>query len=426
MAKRTKKPNQPFSPWSALILLGSLILGGFLLLRQPSQQISINEVNNQEGSIVLALSPAALELAPNTESTLTLSIDTKGSRVSGVAVELDFEPNNLQVLEVNQGSFLANTLSSPKITGGQVAFTFAAPPDSGGIEGTGTLATIKIKSSAESARLSFTTQTQAYAVEHPTNWLKSASDANITVNSALPSASPSILPSPDPSSPADSADPADSANPITYNKTSLKLGGDPTCTNLSLAWDKVSNAPGYHVDISESANFTNYKSSGKLASSKSTHTFTGLTHNTRYYARITLADIPGFPQFSQAFEANTKNCSSNNTSGTSSTPTPDPTNAPAPTPSPTPSPSPTPKSLVQKIISGFSKSPSPKPSPSLQPAPSLAPPASPSPFDGSLNDIFTETPLNSIADSSEPGLLQKILLGWSAIFQRLFGNLAGN
>lgn len=174
-----------------LFLMSLVIVGGGMwyiikITNAPiPQSISINEVSlvgEASGTATLTLSPGAISTAPNTESTLTLSINTGVSRVTGAQVEIIYEPSKIGTPVVTLGSFLPNVFVSPKIENGKIIFTLAAPPSSGGIIGSGTLATIKIKPTVVgTSSLSFGESNAVFAVGGQTNVLKLASDATITI-----------------------------------------------------------------------------------------------------------------------------------------------------------------------------------------------------------------------------------------------------
>ncbi len=358
-------------------LLGSsfifaVIIGIGYSSYQPTSPIHINEVRYETGSVDLSFSPTTLELDPNTTQDLTLTINANNSLVNAVVVELEYDPATLTVNSITQGDFLSNTLSSGTIADGKLRFTYAAPPDSGGIDGFGTLAIISITSSNVDSILSFNTQTQAVVAESNSNALHTATDSFITITSVN-----------------------DSIND--YPTTSLTLAANPTCTNISLSWDPIKNAPGYYLDLSTTDNFTNFNSSNRLSGSTIRHTFTNLSDNTHYYARITLASIPNFPQFSSIFQVNTKDCSIADNNNQNNTPTPIPTSTPIITPTPSSTPLPTQTSLIDTTPQ------------SNQPN-----------FTGTLNDIFdSKSQDQDVPPTNNPGFFQRIFLGWRAIFNRL-------
>lgn len=79
--------------------------------------------------------------------------------------------------------------------------------------------------------------------------------------------------------------------------TISSFAGTPSCGQIKYTWGAISGATGYYVDISQDVNFSQFISSGRLSPSTTTFTFTGLENGKSYYARITLTDIPNFPQY---------------------------------------------------------------------------------------------------------------------------------
>lgn len=165
------------------VVLFSLLLGTYSLFRspRPGSPLPMVEDNTPASVVDLTFTPPVLTVPPNSEQSLTLLIDGGVNHVSGVQVELEYDPAALQVTYVTQGDFLVDSLVAPKIQNGLVSFTFVAPPDSGGITGSGTLATLDIVSGTKDTRLSFTPQTQAYVTEQVADALHTTGDAVITI-----------------------------------------------------------------------------------------------------------------------------------------------------------------------------------------------------------------------------------------------------
>ncbi|MBT7912361.1 hypothetical protein HN588_00470 [Candidatus Bathyarchaeota archaeon] len=182
-------------------LVFALVFGIGYISYRPAIIPRIAQVSHPTGTVKLTLSPSTLNTNPNSTQVITLTADSGGSNVSAIQAELEYDPTTLTVNSVTQGDFLANSLSTAKIENGRVKFAYAAPPDSGGINGSGTLATISITTSSTNSRLSFTTETQAATTQSKTNALLSAIDANIVVDpespdSPIPSSSPTPQSSP--------------------------------------------------------------------------------------------------------------------------------------------------------------------------------------------------------------------------------------
>ncbi len=197
-AKQSKLP--------VIILLTLLIVGLGLYgysLTPKSAPIAINQISNSTGEVSLALSPSSVTGSLNAESTLTLSATTDSVKLMVLTVELSYDPSKISTPTITQGSFLGNTLASPKVENGKITFTYAATPESGGSTGTGEVAIIKFKPTANgSSALTFKEGTLATAVKGteriPGNSIKSAVDAVVTVGSTKSSDATTPTPTPTP------------------------------------------------------------------------------------------------------------------------------------------------------------------------------------------------------------------------------------
>src|SRR3989344_2150429 len=209
----------PLITLNSILLLAVIGLGVWYYSSTKGTLPQIAQVSHQAGSVNLKLEPATVTVAVNTETTINMTINTTTAKVSAAAVELAYNPAKLQVTSVTAGDFLTIVLVQSTIANGKINFTLAAPPDSGGKQGSGTLATIKVKPlTTGSSTLTFTGNTQVAVIGSNTNELKSAADATISTPGASPSPSPtpSLSPSPSPSpslSPSPSPSPAPSASP---------------------------------------------------------------------------------------------------------------------------------------------------------------------------------------------------------------------
>lgn len=181
-----KKPSS--TNYSKLIISVLVVfLLGTLLWKYASPTptpIGINEIANvSTGIIDLSLSPATLSIAPGAEQSIDLKIVAGTTKVTAAEIILAYDPAIIGTPTVTQGSFLSNTLSSPKVEGGKITFTYAAAPDDGGKSGSGTLATIKIKPvSVGDATIAFAEGTAAVAVDHTDNVIKSANGTQVKVS----------------------------------------------------------------------------------------------------------------------------------------------------------------------------------------------------------------------------------------------------
>lgn len=172
------------------LVFAILIIGGaFYFVRarvlRPAP-LQIAEVGNTPtGTVSLSLSPSQLNLNPGQETDLALDIDTGGSKVAAVQVELSYDPASLSITSVTPSDFLTVSLLKPKIQSDLVTFVLAAAPESGGKSGSGRLATLKVRSvTAGTSTLNFTGGTMVAAVESTSNALNQASGATVISGTA--------------------------------------------------------------------------------------------------------------------------------------------------------------------------------------------------------------------------------------------------
>lgn len=193
--RKTKKKSLPKSRLPIFLGILAILFVGYYTYRTVfrPQPIDINQVTGGSGSVTLALTPANSTQNANTTRELTLTINAGSGHVSGAQVEITFDSTKCVTPVVSQGSFLTGTPLVPaSVANGKISFTYIAPPASGGVTGSGTLATITTGPKNATCRLTFTSNTEVYVTENATNSLASASDATIN----LPGASVTPTPSP--------------------------------------------------------------------------------------------------------------------------------------------------------------------------------------------------------------------------------------
>lgn len=160
---------------SILIVLFTLFsiigLSSYYSSVEPAQ---VAVVETPQGHINLSLFTPYSYLVPQQSNDLVLTIHSDG-HATGISAEFSYDREQLQVLSVTQGDFFANTLSAAKIANGKVTFTYVVPPDSGGKQGEGTVATIKVKptTTTPSVTWTMTDNTLATATEDTGNSIKS-------------------------------------------------------------------------------------------------------------------------------------------------------------------------------------------------------------------------------------------------------------
>lgn len=199
MAKRKTKKSK-LRRWLTLLLpaaLGILAYLGYFYFLKP-EEVPIYQATGS-GAVNLTLEPASSSLAANTTTALELKIDTGGAKVTAVKVELAYLPGKcVTPVTVAKGDFLTVVLQRPQVNNNKISFVYAAPPASGGKDGSGTLATITTGPTSGTCLLSFLAGTQVAAVGFTGNALDTASDAAIQLLGASPNPSPSPAVSPSP------------------------------------------------------------------------------------------------------------------------------------------------------------------------------------------------------------------------------------
>ncbi len=380
---------------------------------RPATTPRVAVVTGGSGTVVLSLSgPASVNAGDGAD--LAVTADAGGSHVSAIQSELTYS-DACGVPSVTQGTFLPNTLAGASVTGGKITFTYAAPPSSGGVTGSGTLATIHVAPTGN-CTLSFTSGTQAAVTESNANALKSASDATVTIASAStpasasPSESPSAPPSEAPSAPPSvppSTPPTPASAPSAPTFQQSCQNGNP---NLSFTWTGDAGSGGYTVGIATSnSHGTYYTKPVSQGQSTDLTNFVGqsgdvsgkvftFSLNTAYYAWVS----NGKNSADSTFTVKDCNAAASASSTPAPTATPKPTATPTQRPTAKPSPTPTATSAPQPTVtSGVVITPAPTP--------------------GSLlNDIFGGSlPATDSGTSAAPNLFQKIYLGWQAIFTQI-------
>ncbi len=94
---------------------------------------------------ILTLSPASTQVAPNTASSVNVMIDTGENVVSGVQLELSYDPVMLTDVKVAPGTFFTNPLAiinRTDATIGRVTYALVVSKASLAQKGVGTVATI--------------------------------------------------------------------------------------------------------------------------------------------------------------------------------------------------------------------------------------------------------------------------------------------
>jgi hypothetical protein len=375
---------------SIIMVIGSL---AFIKTKRSFAPIDINQVGVTSGVVDLTLTPATSQVEPGGELILTLTANPGTYQVGDITVELTYDQTKVGTPILTQGSYLADKMGTPSVAGGKINFEYVAPT-SGLATGSGTVATIKLfPQGSGSTAIAFTDKTEVVVVDPatnstvPSNMLKSAGSATITIGTAAASASPSTTP-------------ARPAKPTGLRHNCFDGGN-----KITLRWDAVSGVDSYKLRLDQKDG-TGDKSIDGL---KVTEGETAIIPDQKYSWWVH-SSKDGVD--SEEAKIDEIICAKSATSTTTVS-----------TPSPTPTP--TPKSTVKPTIK---TTPKPSVKSSAKPSPSTAstitasiiPIESPRSI-GSLNDIFKDADAleTTTKSTTKPGFFQMLGIGWQAIFQQL-------
>ncbi len=257
-AKKTIKKTTSNLFTNAIAILAVITVGVVAWYFLPrGKKVDINYIGNASGVVDLSLSPATLELTPNQEATIAINMSSGSSKITATTIELIYDSSKIGTPVVTLGDFLPIKLVSVTTTNDKITFTVGAELDSGGSEGSGILATIKITPTIEgTSSISFANSSEAYVVGLTTNAIKSATGTAISVTTPMasvtpsadpttgtsPSPSPSLSPSPSPSAPS-------AVRPA--KPTGLRSNCYDGGNKITLRWDGVSNVDSYKVRMDQ-------------------------------------------------------------------------------------------------------------------------------------------------------------------------------
>jgi len=94
-------------------------------------------------------------LAPRSFSEVEVKIDTGTNRVTGVQLELAYDPEILTNVDITPGTFFENPVTLIKdinTEDGRISFALAVSPAQGGIYGAGTVAVLTFRTASDSGQ----------------------------------------------------------------------------------------------------------------------------------------------------------------------------------------------------------------------------------------------------------------------------------
>ncbi len=173
-----------FSGRTLLLIAGLIAITGLLifLALQPPQLNKTTTVTPTKAPVAfttLALQP----ISSGSAKQIAVTIDTHQNNVTGVQLEIAYDPTVLSTIAIVPGDFLPNAFSLIKnidTTNGRISYALAIPPTSSAKTGSGTVAIISYSilptASASSTTLSFLPKTQVSQLGTIESVLKSTSN----------------------------------------------------------------------------------------------------------------------------------------------------------------------------------------------------------------------------------------------------------
>ena len=260
MKRKKKTPSQ--SRIFLLILCLALAAGLIYFVRTffvtTPPQVAV--VGSPTGSVSLDLVTDTTNLALNQEASFTLSYNSLSEHLTGIQAEITYDPTRLSISNFSPSSSFPSVLQTAKVENGKISFAYGVPLESGGLTGSGTVATFKAKAlKVGSADLTFSSNTLTTTTEKTDNTLKSVSGSTLTITdpsgaSSAPSSSPtqSLSPSANPSSsPRASRSPSPSPSPSNQSVIkpaspgNLRYNCYDNGNKITLRWDEVSGVGEY-------------------------------------------------------------------------------------------------------------------------------------------------------------------------------------
>lgn len=218
-------PNQPAprtpSAWRRRtpvlsFVISVLLIGGLATaMTLASQKQDIRQQATYTGP-TLSMNPSTATKNVDETFPVGLVLQTGDETVSAAEIHVSFNPQVLEAVSVQAGSYLPVVLVQGSITNGQANITLGSEPTDPK-QGTGIMATITFRAkSAGTSALAYTNATKVASIGKTTNTLSGSTGATITTSaSTVPTATPvpgtTLTPTPSPTPAPDPAtdNPAD-------------------------------------------------------------------------------------------------------------------------------------------------------------------------------------------------------------------------
>jgi len=145
-------PRKTLALISGLVLVTVILFIIALRTGQQAQQQPANQPPPQQtqptadvAHTVLTMSPNPLDVAPGTEGTISVDVDTADNPVTAVQLELMYDPTMLTNVVVTPGPLFKGSvvlINKNNPTTGKYTYAFGIQPSQQTVKGTGTVATI--------------------------------------------------------------------------------------------------------------------------------------------------------------------------------------------------------------------------------------------------------------------------------------------
>lgn len=215
-----------------VVLIGGII-AGTLLVRYFVLPKS------RADSAIVRLTSVNTTYNRNQEYVASVFVDTRGQSITAAQVEVQWDTNYLDVLEITNANYLPVTLINGAVSGNKATITLGAQVTASGAtpkNGTGVLANIRFRTKTQvgTSQMSFTSNTQIAAVGSTVNVLGTTEALSINVVSgSTPSPTPTGAGNTPTPTPTRSPSPTPTQGGSTPTPTPTATGGKVTPTPTS-------------------------------------------------------------------------------------------------------------------------------------------------------------------------------------------------
>jgi hypothetical protein len=158
----------------------------------PSPTANIQPTPTPVAQTMLAFSPNPANLSTSSAS-LDVTIDTQSNMITGVQIEIEYDPTVLTNVQITGGDFFTNPItliSNVDPVNGRASYAAVLSPSSSPKQGVGTVARLTFSpvdiNKAQLATLTFTPRTLVTATGISVSVLKSATEGSVIIGKVTP------------------------------------------------------------------------------------------------------------------------------------------------------------------------------------------------------------------------------------------------